>query len=113
MRTGVHSADHAKIAHELCSNDGRSVTRLRQKQQLRRGMMCPGPPVRSDQRPGTKPGPGTKAHGPGTHQGRIVTFLMIGGVVGWLDSPPGPAVVGVSAMLSTTSWPDVTFAKMT
>ena len=45
--------------------------------------------------------------------GRIVTFLIRTGICGWLFSPPGPVVVGVSARTSTTSMPVVTCAKIT
>ena len=47
------------------------------------------------------------------HHGRIVTFVMTGGLVGWLGSPPGPVVTGVFAMASTASSPLVTRAKIT
>lgn len=46
-------------------------------------------------------------------QGRTVTFLMTGGVRGWLIPPSWPMVVGVLASASMTSNPAVTFAKIT
>src|SRR5687767_11834263 len=45
--------------------------------------------------------------------GRIVIFLMTGGVSGLLWAPSDPAVVGVSASASRTSKPEVTLPKMT
>jgi hypothetical protein len=45
--------------------------------------------------------------------GRIVTFVIFGGVTGLLIAPSSPRVVGVSASASTTLMPLVTLAKMT
>ena len=45
--------------------------------------------------------------------GRIVTVLMVSGVTGLLIAPSAPIVVGVSAIASTVSIPEVTLAKMT
>ena len=45
--------------------------------------------------------------------GRIVTFLIVNGVTGWLISPPAPIAVGVLARVSTVSIPPVTLPKIT
>ena len=51
--------------------------------------------------------------GPGRRYGRIVTFLIVGGVIGRLMAPSDPMVVGVLASASTTSMPVVTLPKIT
>ena len=53
--------------------------------------------------------PGTQTRG----YGRTRIVLMTGGVIGLLWPPSAPSVVGVDAIVSTTSMPFVTRAKMT